>query len=136
MLTSCIPTRINLTRQRRFVRQFTHRVADDTLLGCAFAGQPFPPDDGEYAWWEQALTGGHYTGRPLHRDAVPLFTAQQIGRWCGLLEASLDEVFSSPTAAEVKGHVLNLATMLAHWQLSQRSAAAEAARQPAALVAA
>ena len=136
MLTSSLPNYINPTQQRRFVRQFTHRVAGDALLGCAFAGQPFPPDDGEYTWWEQALTGGHYTGRPLHRDAVPLFTAQQIERWCRLLEASLDEVFSGPTAAEVKGHVLNLATMLAHWQRSQWRVAAEAARQPAVLVAA
>lgn len=105
------------------MRQFTHRVAGDTLLGGAFAGQPHTPDASEYAWWEQALTGSHYIGRPPRREAAPLFTPPQIERWCGLLEASLDEVFSGPTATEVKGHVLNLATMLAHWQLSQRRAA-------------
>ena len=112
-------TDFNIPAQcRRFVRRFARRVAGDALLGRAFPSQRHPPAEGEYAWWEQALTGSHYTGRPLHREAGPPFTASQIGRWCSLLEESLYEAFGSPAASEVKGHVLNLATMLAHWQLN------------------
>ncbi|GAB3853872.1 hypothetical protein GCM10028822_23160 [Hymenobacter terrigena] len=112
------------------MRQFAHRVASDPLLSPAFPGQLHTPVDCEYAWWEQALTGSLYTGRPLHREATPPFTARQIGRWCTLLEESLHEAFGAAAATEIKGHVLNLATMLAHWQLSQQCAASEEEGRP------
>ncbi|MDO7852463.1 hypothetical protein [Hymenobacter convexus] len=104
---------------QRFVREFAQRVVGDALLGRAFPARPRTPHGSEYAWWEQALVGAHYTGRPLHRETAPLFTASQIERWCSLLETNLDEAFGEAAAGEAKGHVLNLATMLAHWELSQ-----------------
>lgn len=120
MLTPWL-TDVNIpTQYRRFVRRFARRVAGDALLGRAFFSQHHASAESEYAWWAQVLTGCHYTGRPLRREAAPVFTAPQIGRWCTLLEESLQEALGGPTAAEVKGHVLNLATMLAHWQLSQQ----------------
>jgi truncated hemoglobin YjbI len=120
VLTPWPPDCDTQTQSRLFVRQFAHRVASDPLLGPTFPGQHHTPADCEYAWWEQALTGSLYTGRPLHREATPPFTPAQISRWCTLLEESLHDAFGGPAANEIKGHVLNLATMLAHWQLSQQ----------------
>lgn len=135
MLT-CLPDCISPKQFRRFVRLFTHRVAGDALLSPAFPGPHHAPAAGEYAWWEQALAGRHYTGRPPHREATPPFTARQIGRWCSLLETSLDETLSDPGAAEAKGLVLNLATMLAHWQLNQQGVGTAAGQLPVAWMAA
>ena len=136
MLTNCLSECKTSEVCRNFVRHFANQLAGDALLGRAFPGMHHLPDEGEYAWWEEALAGSHYTGRPLHREAAPPFSAQQIGRWCNLLEVSLDEAFSESVAAEVKGHVLNLATMLAHWQLTHQGTGTKAVRQPEALAAA
>jgi truncated hemoglobin YjbI len=133
MLTHCL-LKFNLSEPcRSFVRHFANQLAGDALLGRAFPGKHPLSADGEYAWWEEALAGRHYTGRPLHREAAPPFSAQQIGRWCNLLEGSLDQAFSDSVAAEAKGHVLNLATMLAHWQLTHRGMGKKAVRQPETL---
>ncbi|MBD2721059.1 globin family protein [Hymenobacter armeniacus] len=136
MLTPRFSDCISPLQCRRFVHQFAHRVAGDALLGRAFPRPHHAPDGGECAWWEQALLGNRYTGRPLQRDAAPLFTASQLERWCRLLETSLDEALDVLVAAEAKGHVLNLATMRAYWQFHRLGTGAHAPQQPAALAAA
>jgi truncated hemoglobin YjbI len=120
VLPPWLPDSTSPVRLRRFVRQFANRVADDALLSTVFPGGHQPLAQRMYAWWEQALSGLCYTGRPPgHEPAKPL-TAQHFVRWCGLLEASLNEEFSGPLAMVAKGHVLNVGTMVAHWQLTRQ----------------
>jgi hypothetical protein len=107
--------------RRHFVNLFTARIAKDDVLGLAFS-RPFETEihyvsAQEYAWWELALTGDWYQGQPGHAQphAGPLFA-----RWCQLLKNTFYENFSGPQTTDAQGHVLNLATMLAHRHLTQQ----------------
>ncbi|GAA4385850.1 hypothetical protein [Hymenobacter koreensis] len=124
MVTSLLPD-LNTPAQRRyFVRLFADRTAADSLLGPAFArtqaaGFRYVSAQ-EYAWWETALTGSRYTGRPPHSSCPETFNAQLFARWCRVLDTTLDEHFHGPLASAAKGYVRNTSSMLAHLQLARQ----------------
>ena len=114
-------------QRQRFVDLFAARIAGDKLLGPAF-GVPRHITLREYAWWEQALTGRCYQGRLLGEIPGQPPCGTYFVRWCAQLESIFKNHFYGPHAAEARGYVLNVATMLAHWQLVRGLRSAAAAR--------
>ncbi|GAB3847173.1 hypothetical protein GCM10028822_08190 [Hymenobacter terrigena] len=107
------------SQRHRFVELFAARIAEDELLGPVFGGAGHLTRR-EYAWWEQALTGMRYYGRLLADTAGQLPCSTYFERWCKVLETTFRQYFHGPDAAEAQGHVLNVATMLGHWQLARQ----------------
>ncbi|GAB3865984.1 hypothetical protein GCM10028824_05820 [Hymenobacter segetis] len=119
-MTAYLPSDLATPSQRhRFVELFAALIAEDDLLGPVFGGAG-RVSRGEYAWWEQALTGMRYYGRLLANTAAQLPCNAYFGRWCALLETTFRQYFHGPNAAEAQGYVLNLATMLGHWRMAQQ----------------
>ncbi|GAB2955182.1 hypothetical protein GCM10027048_21100 [Hymenobacter coalescens] len=127
--TRPLPDLSSPLERRRFARLFTARVADDALLGPVF-GRPQEPAQAEYEWWERALAGHCYLGRPPHGGHWPCSEAQ-VRRWRQLLTATFRSAFAGPQAAEAEARLLNEAAMRGHWQLTQRHRPAPALRQAA-----
>lgn len=111
--------------RRRFVALFTARVATDPLLGslfCPVSNRASRTVTGpEYAWWELALTGHSYCGRPRSFTNNTPLTATHLARWSQLLDDTLAENFAGPLTQAARTALRNLAAMRTHWQLvSQR----------------
>ena len=119
MATSTLPDLGTPAQRRRFARLFSARVATDEQLSQAFSGAAGlgAITQQEYAWWEQALTGAHYHGRPLYSANGLLHCADLFGHWCHLLKTTLHEYFRGTQATDAQAHVLNFATMLTHQRL-------------------
>jgi truncated hemoglobin YjbI len=104
------------------------RLANDDVLSPVFGGTTNADSLGasheeeQQAWWDAALAGECYQGRPLRATHVPPYIGPLYERWCRLLKNTFDKNFDGPEATAAQGHVLNLATMLAHWQLAQPGA--------------
>ena len=119
-MTAHLPSDLATPSQRhRFVELFAARIAEDELLGPIF-GHAGHVSRGEYAWWEQALTGMRYYGRLLADTAAQLPCNTYFERWCALLESTFRQYFRGPGAAEAQGYVRNVATMLGHWHLARQ----------------
>ncbi|UOQ96473.1 hypothetical protein MUN81_14625 [Hymenobacter sp. 5317J-9] len=136
MATLSLPDFSGPARHRRFVRLFTDRIAHDALLSAFFPDAQPLPSRREYDWWEKALAGQLYTGRPPGHQCGPWPTADHLAHWCRLLEMTLDEEFAGPQATAAKCHVLNLGTLLAQWQLMQTVGSAGSAQPPRSVLAA
>ena len=112
-------------RRQQLVSQFMDRLANDQVLSSVF-GNPMnaysrsAAQQEQQAWCESALAGECYQGRPLRASHVHPYTGPLYERWCQLLKNTFDRNFEGPEATAAQGHVLNLATMLAHWQLAQQ----------------
>ncbi|MCB2379201.1 hypothetical protein LGH70_16500 [Hymenobacter sp. BT635] len=102
---------------RRFARLFTARLATDTLLGPLFSPAREEASTAEYAWWELALTGRSYHGRPTSGTHDTPLTAAHLARWCQLLDDTLAANFTGPLTQAARAALRNLATMRTHWQL-------------------
>ncbi|GAB3242420.1 hypothetical protein GCM10027346_38650 [Hymenobacter seoulensis] len=114
---------------------FTARVADDALLGplfCPASGLASVAAAGpEYAWWELALTGHSYCGRPSSHFRHNPLSAAHLARWCYLLDDTLALNFSGPLSRAAGAALRNMAAMGTHWQLvSQRRPATVKAPAP------
>ncbi|QIL74889.1 hypothetical protein [Hymenobacter sp. HDW8] len=111
-------------RRQQLVSQFMDRLANDELLSSVFGnsinadGSAAPAE--HQAWWDSALAGECYQGRPLRATHVHPYTGPLYERWCQLLKNTFDRNFEGPEATAAQGHVLNLATMLSHWRLAQQ----------------
>lgn len=112
-------------RRQQLISQFMDRLANDEVLSSVF-GNPMnaysrnTAHKEQQAWWESALAGECYQGRPLRATHVHPYIGPLYERWCRLLKNAFDRNFDGPEATAAQAHVLNLATMLAHWQLAQQ----------------
>ena len=60
------------------------------------------------------------SGDAVFRAAASLALAFMLWAWVTTQRFVVNTTVGGPAATEIKGHVLNLATMLAHWQLNQQ----------------
>jgi truncated hemoglobin YjbI len=125
MDTSSLPDLDTPARRQQLVSQFMDRLANDALLCPVFgnsmtADRPVSSPAEQQAWWDAALAGECYQGRPLRATHVHPYTGPLYERWCQLLKNTFDRNFEGPEATAAQGHVLNLATMLSHWRLAQQ----------------
>lgn len=121
MATFLLPDLETPRQRRRFVRLFLTRLSADQTLNPAFHGPHSPqrPTAQEYAWWERALTGTRYHGRPTPAFTQPQLLAPQFSNWCQHLKKTFTSHFCGPGATAAQGQVLDFATMLAHARLRQ-----------------
>ncbi|TGE23882.1 hypothetical protein E5K00_01310 [Hymenobacter aquaticus] len=126
MPTPLFPDLSSTAQRRRFTRLFGARLAADALLGSWFGPVAPAAAGAEAAWWELALTGNSYCGRPSRPSLpdAPLMPAL-LARWCQLLDDTMTENFAGPRAQAARAGLRNLATMRTHWLLThQRQSAA------------
>lgn len=112
-------------RRQLLVSQFMDRLSNDEALSPVFGSTMNANHLGavqpeQQAWWDSVLAGECYQGRPLRTTHMHPYTGPLYERWCQLLKNTFDSNFDGPEATTAQGHVLNLATMLAHWQLAQQ----------------
>jgi hemoglobin len=115
----------------RLVDTFYGRVRSDDLLGPIFDGVAHVDWGAHlpkmYAFWESVLFGtAGFKGNPLavHRELAVLtpLTSREFGRWIDLFHASVDELFSGPTAQAARLRATRISlTMQAHIAADQES---------------
>jgi truncated hemoglobin YjbI len=112
-------------QRQRFIDHFAARLAEDAALSSVFGearstSHCFITQKREQAWWASMLAGTFYQGRPLRNSHSLPHIGTLFSRWCHVLKKTINEYFHGPQAAAAQGHMLNVATMLAHCDFIQR----------------
>ncbi|AYA36019.1 hypothetical protein D3Y59_02475 [Hymenobacter oligotrophus] len=106
---------------KAFVHDLYRRIGLDAMLRPLF-GEPagltrVPQPEEVYWFWESALQGACYEGRPFPRQQPLPHLLAVFGRWQQVLAETLDAHYPRPQAEELKAKTTNLAVMLQHHNL-------------------
>ncbi|UYZ59707.1 globin family protein [Hymenobacter latericus] len=120
---------------KAFVHDLYRRISLDAMLrplfGDAASLARVPQPDLVYLFWESAMQGSCYEGRPFPRPQPVPHLLAAFGRWQQVLAETLDAHFPRHQADELKARTANLALLLQHHLLHRPQPARQHARRHA-----